>query len=146
MKVGDSNQVNKMFRARIYAQAFTLLACVGGSMYYKTEREQRKALQRALDEKKAQEKRDAWLRELEVRDQEDRDWRERHAAMEMRAKEAEKLGVQQQRGREEVQETQKREVDMDVVRSVEEDGDKDGGKGKGGGVLDAVRELVRGGK
>ena len=115
-------------------------------MYYKTEREQRKALERALDEKKAQEKRDAWLRELEVRDQEDRDWRERHAAMEMRAKEAEKLGLQQQRGREEVQETQKREVDMDVVRSAGEDGDKDSGKGTGGGVLDAVKQLVRGGK
>ena len=132
-----------MFRARIYAQAFTLLACVGGSMYYKAEREQRKALEQALDEKKAQEKRDAWLRELEIRDQEDRDWRERHAQMEMKAKEAEKLGSQ----KEEVKETQKREIDMDVVRSPaekeEENVEKEGGKG---GVLNAVKELVRGGK
>ncbi|KAK2736248.1 Respiratory supercomplex factor 1, mitochondrial [Myotisia sp. PD_48] len=88
MKLGDSVQVNRMFRARIYAQAFTLLAVCGGGMYYKAERAQRKELEKAMDEKKAQAKRDAWLKELEIRDQEDRDWKQRHATIERAAKDS----------------------------------------------------------
>ncbi|KAI5296803.1 Respiratory supercomplex factor 1, mitochondrial [Ascosphaera atra] len=82
MKAGDSVQLNKMFRARIYAQAFTLCAVGFGGIYYAAERRAERELERALDEKKNQEKRDAWLRELEVRDQEDKNWRDRHAAIE----------------------------------------------------------------
>lgn len=88
MKAGDSLEMNRMFRARIYAQGFTLFAVVAGGMYYKTERKQRREFEQALEARKSQEKRDAWLRELEIRDKEDRDWRERHAAMEAAAKEA----------------------------------------------------------
>ncbi|EEP77898.1 conserved hypothetical protein [Uncinocarpus reesii 1704] len=88
MKAGDSAQLNRMFRFRIYAQAFTLLAGVGGGFYYQAERAQRKELERAVADKKAQAKRDAWLRELEIRDQEDREWRERHEAVGKAAKEA----------------------------------------------------------
>jgi hypothetical protein len=88
MKAGDSVEMNRMFRARIYAQGFTLLAVVAGGMYYKTERKQRKEFEQALEERKSQEKRDAWLRELEIRDREDKEWRERHAAIEAAAKEA----------------------------------------------------------
>ncbi|KAL4966255.1 respiratory supercomplex assembly factor RCF1 [Aspergillus stella-maris] len=88
MKAGDSVEMNRMFRARIYAQGFTLLAVVAGGMYFKTERTQRREFERELELKKGQEKRDAWLRELEIRDKEDRDWRQRHAAIEQAAKEA----------------------------------------------------------
>ena len=80
--------MNRMFRARIYAQAFTLVAVVAGGMYYKTERQQRREFERVVEARKNQQKRDAWLRELEIRDQEDKDWRERHAAMELAANEA----------------------------------------------------------
>ncbi|KAK2752636.1 Respiratory supercomplex factor 1, mitochondrial [Onygenales sp. PD_40] len=92
MKAGDSLELNRMFRARIYAHAFTLCAIVAGGMYYGQERKQRKEFERALQDKRDQEKRDAWLKELEVRDKEDRDWRERHAAIEAAAREVERKG------------------------------------------------------
>lgn len=76
-----------MFRARIYAQAFTLVALVAGGMYFKSERQQRREFDQAVELRKKQEKRDAWLRELEIRDKEDREWRERHAAIDAAAKE-----------------------------------------------------------
>jgi len=77
IRQGDHHQTNKMFRARIYAQGFTLLALVAGSIFYKDERLRRKAFELAVEEKKAAEKREKWLAELEARDREDREWRER---------------------------------------------------------------------
>lgn len=115
-----------MFRARIYAQAFTLVSLVVGGMYFKTERQQRREFEKAMEEKKSQEKRDAWLRELEIRDKEDREWRERHAAIEAAAKEAGKRPQGQGQG-------------LDAVRTVIESADQ-----KRIGVLDAVRVLVSG--
>ena len=75
IRAGDHHQTNRMFRARIYAQGFTLVAIVAGSIFYKDERMKRKAFEGAVEDKKAAEKRDKWLRELEARDNEDRDWR-----------------------------------------------------------------------
>jgi hypothetical protein len=66
-----------MFRARIYAQGFTLLALVAGSIFYKDERLKRKAFEAKLEEKKLAEKREKWLAELEARDREDKEWRDR---------------------------------------------------------------------
>ncbi|KAJ5579906.1 uncharacterized protein N7459_005891 [Penicillium hispanicum] len=121
MKAGDSAEMNRMFRARIYAQAFTLVALVAGGMYFKTERQQRREFEKAVEERKSQEKRDAWLRELEVRDKEDREWRERHAAIEAAAKEAGKKPPKQ----------------PDTARAAIEPADE-----KKIGVLDAVRALL----
>ncbi|KAL3474670.1 respiratory supercomplex factor 1, mitochondrial [Aspergillus californicus] len=123
MKAGDSIEMNRMFRARIYAQGFTLLAVVAGGMYFKTERTQRREFDQAVELRKGQEKRDAWLRELEIRDKEDRDWRERHAAIEAAANEAAK----------------KKTVspEQDAARSALEPSDE-----KTFGVLDAVKELM----
>ena len=66
-----------MFRYRIYGQAFTLAALVGGSYYYNADRLLRREWDKLQQEKKAKEKHDAWIRELEIRDREDQDWRER---------------------------------------------------------------------
>ena len=121
MKAGDSAEMNRMFRARIYAQAFTLVALVAGGMYFKTERQQRREFEQAVELRKAQEKRDAWLRELEVRDKEDREWRERHAAIDAAAKEAGKRPPQE----------------PDAARAAIEPADE-----KTIGVLDAVRILL----
>lgn len=114
-----------MFRARIYAQAFTLVSLVVGGMYFKTERQQRREFEKAVEERKAQEKRDAWLRELEIRDQEDREWRERHAAIEAAAKDAGKRA------------SKSPEADAHQARAAIEPADE-----KRVGVLDAVRALV----
>ncbi|OQD73625.1 hypothetical protein PENDEC_c014G06943 [Penicillium decumbens] len=120
MKAGDSNEMNRMFRARIYAQAFTLVSLVVGGMYFKTERQQRREFEKAVEARKSQEKRDAWLRELEIRDKEDREWRERHAAIEAAAKEA-----------------GQRPSEPDAARSAIEPADE-----KSVGVLDAVKALM----
>lgn len=122
MKAGDSNEMNRMFRARIYAQAFTLVSLVVGGMYFKTERQQRREFEKAVEVRKAQEKRDAWLRELEIRDKEDREWRERHAAIEAAAKDAGKRSSPQE---------------PDAARAAIESADE-----KGIGVLDAAKVLV----
>ncbi len=49
----------------------------------------RKELEKVLEEKKAAEKKEKWLRELEERDREDREWRGRFEDVALRAKEAE---------------------------------------------------------
>jgi hypothetical protein len=59
-----------MFRARIYAQGFTLVAMLAGSAYWQSDREKRKEFDGVLAEKKAKEKNEAWIRELEARDEE----------------------------------------------------------------------------
>lgn len=123
MKAGDSLEMNRMFRARIYAQAFTLFAVVGGGMYYQAERKSRREFEQAVEERKSQEKRDAWLHELEIRDKEDREWRERHAAIEAAAKEAGKRTAQK--------------PEQDAARAPIEPADE-----RSGGVLDAVKELM----
>jgi ribosomal protein S11 len=64
-----------MFRARIYAQGFTLVAMVVGSMYWKTDRQKRKEFDAVMAERKAKEKNEAWIKELEARDQEERELR-----------------------------------------------------------------------
>ena len=77
IKVGDSTRTNRMFRYRIYGQAFTLVAMVAGSFYYNSDRILRHEFEKVKKEQKAKEKNEAWIRELEARDKEDRDWRER---------------------------------------------------------------------
>ncbi|PWY86088.1 altered inheritance of mitochondria protein 31, mitochondrial [Aspergillus heteromorphus CBS 117.55] len=125
MKAGDSVELNRMFRARIYAQFFTLVAVVAGGMYYKTERQQRKEFEQAVEIRKGQEKRDAWLRELEIRDREDKDWRERHAAVEAAANEAA------------AKTSKKAAPEQDAARSAIEPSEE-----RSIGVLSAVKELL----
>jgi hypothetical protein len=112
-----------MFRARIYAQGFTLVALVAGSIFYKDDRLRRKRFEAAVEDKKAAEKRDKWLRELEARDNEDREWRERFEGVAQRAKEAEEIA----RG--------------EARRGVEMVGEKFGTKEEG--VKEAVEERFR---
>lgn len=74
---GNKTQTNMYFRARVYAQAFTLLCLCVGSVYWKEDRDKRKHYSGLLAEKRAQEKKDAWIRELEARDREDSEEREK---------------------------------------------------------------------
>jgi hypothetical protein len=61
-----------MFRARVAAQGFTVFAMLAGSMYYSSDREKTKELRKLQEQRDAEEKRDAWIRELEVRDNEEK--------------------------------------------------------------------------
>lgn len=74
MKAGDHHRTNRMFRRRIYAQGFTLIAMVAGSAYWSGDRAKRKEFDDLVEEKKKKEKHEAWIRELEIRDQEDQDF------------------------------------------------------------------------
>ncbi|KAG5951585.1 hypothetical protein E4U53_002761 [Claviceps sorghi] len=69
---GDSRQANIMFRARVAAQGFTVIAMVAGSMYYSQDRQKTKELRKLKEEHDAEEKRQRWIRELEARDEEDK--------------------------------------------------------------------------
>lgn len=64
-----------MFRKRLYAQAFTIIAMVGGSFYYKADRVRRKEFDNLVAERKAKEKNEKWIQELEARDREEKEWR-----------------------------------------------------------------------
>ncbi|WYZ43929.1 hypothetical protein EsH8_VII_000365 [Colletotrichum jinshuiense] len=85
---GDSAQANKMFRARVAAQGFTVLAMLAGSIYYNKDRERTAELRKIKEAKEAEEKRQRWIRELEARDNEERALKtmlqERRAKMESR--------------------------------------------------------------
>lgn len=62
-----------MFRARIYAQGFTLAAMLGGSVYYKKKRDEEKQVDVAKAMVDAKAKQTAWIKELEIRDREDKE-------------------------------------------------------------------------
>jgi hypothetical protein len=93
IRAGDHNRTNRMFRARIYAQGFTLVAMVAGSMYWQTDRQKRKEFDAAVAERKAKEKNEAWIKELEARDEEEKELRElrRKRAEGKQAKKGDKL-------------------------------------------------------
>ncbi|KAH8734567.1 hypoxia induced protein conserved region-domain-containing protein [Ilyonectria robusta] len=72
LRRGDSKSANRMFRARVAAQGFTVIAMVAGSMYYNKDREKSKELRKLKEERDAEEKRIKWIRELEARDEEEK--------------------------------------------------------------------------
>ncbi|TFB07633.1 Respiratory supercomplex factor 1 [Trichoderma ghanense] len=75
LRKGDSRQANRMFRARVAAQGFTVIAMVAGSMYYSKDREKTKELRKLKEERDAEEKRQRWIHELEIRDEEEKQMR-----------------------------------------------------------------------
>ncbi|CAZ81381.1 unnamed protein product [Tuber melanosporum] len=77
IRAGDKARTNRMFRARIYGQAFTVAAMCAGSFYWARDREARKASEAKIAEAKARKQQAAWIRELEVRDREVRELQER---------------------------------------------------------------------
>ncbi|KAI4160257.1 MAG: hypothetical protein L6R39_000252 [Caloplaca ligustica] len=101
---GESWKAQQMFRMRLYAQAFTIVAMVAGSFYYNKDRILRKEYHALMQEKKAQDKRDLWIKELEARDREEKDWREKLAKV-----------------------TEKREEEAKIRRAKEEELMREGG-------------------
>ena len=88
IRAGDQARTNRMFRRRIYAQGFTIIAMCAGSVYYSQDREKRKKYDRKLAEQIALEKREAWIRELEFRDREDEEFRRQRDAARIQAAQA----------------------------------------------------------
>ena len=77
MRRGDHQKVQRMFRARVAAQAFTVVAMVAGGMYYQEDRHKQKELWKLEQQQAAEEKRIRWIKELEARDEEDKALRDR---------------------------------------------------------------------
>lgn len=76
MRRGDHHKVQRMFRARVAAQGFTVLAMVAGGMYYAEDRKKQKEVWKLKQQQEAEEKRQKWIKELEARDEEDKAFRE----------------------------------------------------------------------
>ncbi|KAI1273087.1 mitochondrial hypoxia responsive domain-containing protein [Xylaria sp. FL0933] len=93
MRRGDHAGVQRMFRARIGAQAFTVLAMVAGGAYYGADREKRRELIKLEAQKRAEERNQKWLHELEIRDQEDKQLK---AAMKRKRERLEQKRAQEQ--------------------------------------------------
>ncbi|KAK4696728.1 hypothetical protein P7C71_g1231, partial [Lecanoromycetidae sp. Uapishka_2] len=101
IRKGDGAKTNQLFRYRLYAQAFTIVAMIGGSFYYNADRLKRKEFTNLIAKKKAQEKKEAWIRELEARDAEDKEWREKMGKVrDMKREEAEREALEEKRRRE----------------------------------------------
>lgn len=79
MRRGDSKMTNLYFRRRLYAQTFTIAVLVAGNMYWSKDRSKRKEYNKMMEEKEAIAKRDRWLRELEMRDEEEKAWKDKIA-------------------------------------------------------------------
>jgi hypothetical protein len=79
MRKGDHKATNMYFRRRLYAQAFTIAVLVAGNMYWQKDRVKRKDYEKKVAEKERMDKRDRWVRELEMRDEEDKAWKDRMA-------------------------------------------------------------------
>lgn len=58
-------------------------------MFWKDDRLKRKEFEKVITEKKAAEKKEKWLKELEARDQEDKEWRSKFEGVAQRARQAE---------------------------------------------------------
>ena len=73
---------------------------LGGSWYYNADRLKRKEFTDLIAKRKAQEKREAWIRELEARDMEDKEWREKLGKVrDAKREEAEKGALEEIRRR-----------------------------------------------
>ncbi|KAF2212499.1 hypothetical protein CERZMDRAFT_112165 [Cercospora zeae-maydis SCOH1-5] len=94
IKSGDKYRTNRMFRRRIYAQGFTILAMIAGSAYWESDRAKRKEFNGLVADQQKKERHEAWLRELEARDEEEQELRALRDKL-MQARTAEKQGFTQ---------------------------------------------------
>ncbi|KAL9131510.1 MAG: hypothetical protein Q9217_000589 [Psora testacea] len=100
IRKGDGHRTNRYFRYRLYAQAFTIVAMLGGSYYYNADRLKRNEYVKLKKHREAQEKRDAWIRELEARDAEDKEWRAKLGTVrDAQREEVERGAVEEMRAR-----------------------------------------------
>jgi len=111
------------------------MAMVAGSVYWEKDRSKRKEYDELLGEKKRTEKRDAWIRELEIRDAEDterRNMRDRLA----KGRAAEEKGLREKQA--EALEQKIRDDSRPYVRSVLEQTEE-----RRPNVLEACMDLWR---
>jgi len=145
IRAGDGNRTNIMFRRRIYAQGFTIVAMLAGSMYWQEDRNKRKEFEGVLAEKTRQEKRDKWIRELEVRDEEEKAMKAQLAQRRARREGRDALAAVKEKA-ESVTESMKEVADEGVTKGEKlmEDGKEKVESKESKGVLQSVKDLVGG--
>ncbi|KAI1465316.1 hypoxia induced protein conserved region-domain-containing protein [Daldinia caldariorum] len=130
MRRGDHAQVQRMFRARVGAQAFTVMAMVAGGAYYGADREKRKELIKLEAQQRAEERHQKWLHELEVRDEEDKQLK---AAMKRRQER-----VQQRRAEEQEKAAKAAKAETAEPKEPDAQGSAQEKKGEGSNILGAL--------
>ena len=151
IRAGDHSRTQRMFRARIAAQGFTLIAMIAGSVYWQSDREKRKEFDVVVAKRKAKEKNEAWIRELEARDEEEKEIR----AM----RDAKRRGVPYVREEKNTGQPTKEDIEGQVTKMVKDvkNGKAkaakeevtemvDEGEKKGKGIMDSLRETIGGKK
>ena len=113
-----------MFRRRIYAQGFTIMAMFAGSIYWEGDRQKRGQYNELLEDKKKKDKHELWLKELEAREEEEQHMRQMRDRM-ITARVAEKTKMS---------EGEKRGVEKKTKESLGQD---KGGLGEVRSVLEA---------
>lgn len=136
IRSGDKEKTNRMFRRRIYAQGFTLVAVYVGSLYWDSDRKRRKEYTGLVKEKKDKERHEKWIRELEIRDEEEQELRKiKDKIRRGQASQRDKLMTKGEEGakvaaeagekaKEKVKEV--KDTIVDKVKSTMEDGDAEG--------------------
>ena len=150
IRAGDHNRTQRMFRARIAAQGFTLVAMLAGSVYWQSDRDKRKEFDGVVAERKAKEKNEAWIRELEVRDEEEKEFRAMRDARrkgipyvkEERKVEGKVEGVKKEVERmvKDVKEGKVKPAEKEAQKKLEE------GEKKAQGIMNSVWEMIGGKK
>lgn len=143
MRSGDKYRTNRMFRRRIYAQGFTILAMIAGSAYWEGDRVKRKEFDGLIEEKKTKEKHEAWLRELEIRDEEEQELRKmRDRLIKGKTAEKQQYSEEERRALEDQQKSKAGQPKGGVgeVRSALEECERR----REGSILAAVQELWHG--
>ncbi|CAK7269559.1 Respiratory supercomplex factor 1, mitochondrial [Sporothrix epigloea] len=77
VRKGDHHQAQRMFRARVIAQGFTIVAVVGGGIYLADDRKKERQQWALERQQKQQADTQKWIRELEARDAEEKALQER---------------------------------------------------------------------
>ncbi|BFZ53339.1 hypothetical protein PYCC9005_000362 [Savitreella phatthalungensis] len=70
IRKGNQNSANKYFRWRIYAQGFTVVAMVAGSVFYGEARAEEKQKKQEAERLKSQQARERWLADLDAYEEE----------------------------------------------------------------------------
>lgn len=138
MRSGDKHRTNRMFRRRIYAQGFTILAMLGGSIYWETDRAKRRQYGELVEEKEKREKHENWLKELEIRDQEEQELRKMRQQI-TKGQAAERRNLDESESRAEEQKDRPTKAGLGSIRSVCEESERT----RPGPIIMAVRQLLQ---
>lgn len=115
-RTGDHHQVQRMFRARVAAQGFTVAAMVAGGLYFGAERSREREGWKKLQEDKDEEKRQRWIRELENRDDEERRLK---ALLDRKREKKEAAGADAARGSFRAAEAKRQEAEAEAEAEVD---------------------------